>query len=374
MSKLREFFTVQKLAFIWTVMYFVVLYFLFWFMFRFDMMSPAHWFKLTRVHLHGLPGLAFGTLILATVPVYVAMLSFIIKNKKSPVPLPFCAEKKSESSTDETTDTTDLPENDIAIPKNMPTEMIEPYLRTMRGNANNNTKAYKLDISENKNDLIAPKMIQTESPVIEKEPIATLHAGPQKPSSFAHAAENMMSKESADIQPKDMGESGSDSNFPLPTDFDFDAPVEKSAPVFKSLSFGPAEKSEDAVTESPTEPGSIGYKNTKSVLKDKGFDISTDGDIIIATAKDKKFAIAVHDDSDFWIADESSQNDDEPIDWFATGKQKPSPAHAARAAAAKHNAKPVLYLAKDNIMDLENIREKWESGGVLVVTDPNDIK
>jgi hypothetical protein len=96
-------------------------------------------------------------------------------------------------------------------------------------------------------------------------------------------------------------------------------------------------------------------------LENNNYDYIADGDIIVANG----LAIATHADSDFWIAD----NDD----WFAAGKQKPSPISAAVAAAAKHNATPAIYLAAKNIMDIDGRIADWESQGVTVLADLSGI-
>ena len=76
--------------------------------------------------------------------------------------------------------------------------------------------------------------------------------------------------------------------------------------------------------------------------------------------------IAVHNDPDFWIADNEN--------WFAAGKQKPSPADAVLAAGAARGVRPVLYLAQTNILDLDARRAQWASDGITVITTPDELK
>lgn len=76
-------------------------------------------------------------------------------------------------------------------------------------------------------------------------------------------------------------------------------------------------------------------------------------------------AIALHDDSDFWIADDDN--------WFAAGKQKSSPIAEAIAIAQHHNISPAIYLAEKNIMDLDAKTAEWEKNGVRVVKKLSDI-
>lgn len=139
---------------------------------------------------------------------------------------------------------------------------------------------------------------------------------------------------------------------PLPDDFDLDAiePSSDEAPVFKEINFG-----------SPnTEPADEAPPLVKH-LKNKNYPYENLNDIILTN----ELAIITHDDSAFWIAD----NDN----WFAAGKQKPSPVLTVLDVAREHDLKPVIYLSEKNIMDLETRTQEWEELGVWVITDLNDI-
>lgn len=124
--------------------------------------------------------------------------------------------------------------------------------------------------------------------------------------------------------------SGESGTLPLPDDFDFSVPETSAAPMFKEINFD--------------SPGT----NTGT---------DTDNDIIIKDG----FAIATHDDADFWIADDT--------DWFASGKQKESPIKRAIAAAEKENLKPAICLKEKNIMDIDDKIKQWESSGITVLFD-----
>jgi hypothetical protein len=97
-----------------------------------------------------------------------------------------------------------------------------------------------------------------------------------------------------------------------------------------------------------------------------GYAASHDSGVIVARKPGgAPLAIAVHDDPDFWIADDG--------DWFATGKQKPSPANEAIAAAAACGGRAALYLAESNIMNLDALRREWESRGLRVISSLHEL-
>ena len=359
-GKLKKLFQIPRAAIVWTAIYFVVLYALFQLMFGFDILSAAHWARLAHMRLHGLPGLSFGLLLLSALPVYFAIMNFIAKNKKAPIPLPFCPDKKDAKKEKVATADEKDKEPEIQIPEILPTEMREPYLRAKRSGAPRQ-QVFAPIISKNENDA------HPAAPTVEKPAIAQTMQPTDLPEPITDHPPSAATEMPHDAQ--------TDDDFPLPTDFDFDAPAKANAPVFKSVSFGGADADLSADTPVPQSLGEGGvakgvnyaeHKGLMSAMKDKGFDVRSDGEIVIATKGDKKFAIAMHDDPDFWIADGD--------DWFATGKQKASPVVSVRAAADAAGAKPVLYLARENIMELGTLREKWTADGIAVVTDLNDIE
>lgn len=142
----------------------------------------------------------------------------------------------------------------------------------------------------------------------------------------------------------------SDTLLPLPSDFDITLDTEQddtTVPTFTDFNFG-------NTTDT----------NTSDVIKylnNTDTDYTIINDIIITD----KHAIAVHDDADFWVCDNEQ--------WFATGKSKPSPILAVKSAAEQNNVKPVLYLSETNIMDIDTLIPQWESDGVTVITDINNL-
>jgi hypothetical protein len=119
-----------------------------------------------------------------------------------------------------------------------------------------------------------------------------------------------------------------DGFIPLPDNFDFDTP-NPAAPVFKEINF------DDDV------PSSNALRLTHYELTD---------DAVIYT----------HSDPDFWIADET--------EWFANGRQIPSPITELLKIAKEKNLQPVIELKEKNILDLENKIEEWTGLGIKVVS------
>ena len=151
-------------------------------------------------------------------------------------------------------------------------------------------------------------------------------------------------------------------DFPIPRDFDIDVGGTDSGdfgvPVFSDIKFDDDDddEAEEQGAESETTPNAV-----CEMLKSAGIDARIDGDLI----KTDKFAIAVHGDEDFWVADE--------LDWFASGKQKRSPIVELTASREADGLSPILYLASDGIMDLEKLAPEWESAGITVVKSSDEL-
>lgn len=128
----------------------------------------------------------------------------------------------------------------------------------------------------------------------------------------------------------------------LPESFDVDIKEETSAPMFKELNWDN--------TDDKTELNNQEENNIEIKIEIRG---------------DKKFAVATHDDPDFWVADEEN--------WFATGKQKPSPINAVINTAKNENAVPVLLLKTENIMDLNTLIPKWKASGIKIIKNISEL-
>ncbi len=340
MQRILDFLKKQKYVIIWTVCYFCVAYALFRILFGFDMLSYAHWTRLANAQLHGFAGFVFGIMILTLLPIYASTTAIIVRTGAPlfTIPLPAFLQRAPAAAAT-TTDTPTAADDAPAarpLPDGLPMELRAAYLRA-RNNAGreqiSSVDTRSVDTASN-----IPPAIDTKSAIAEI--IApTTH-------SVATAQQNTTTENNA---------------FPLPTDFDLgddfdDTKIDSNitdmdAPVFTEINF------DDAPAATPTKNASI-----TEYMHDHNIKIvSTDGDILITD----KLAIAVHDDPNFWVAEDEN--------WFATGQQKISPVLELVRAAEKHNVKPVLYMGATNIMDFDQMREKWTAAGITVITRPDEL-
>lgn len=302
------------------------------FLFNFDMFSYRYWHHLMQAELHGFPGFVFGILVLAALPLYIATTTLIIRTKKPlvtvPVPTPIkkvwtkmqptlinpptpAPAPDEEKKSEQAESTVDT------LPDELPSELRTAYIRARMNITPDQRSAFN----------------QPTTPPLPD--IATTHTN-----------EAPIESELDEI--------------PLPSDFDvapfesseFEMPdfTQMSAPTFSEITFGdtppPETKFQNAVTEH---------------LDTIGQEYETQDNIIITD----KFAIASHTDPDFWVCDNES--------WFATGKQIPSPIISVTRIASEHGLIPVLYLGTDNIMDLDNMCQKWASDGIKIITSPDEL-
>ncbi len=328
----------------WTGIYVFVMWAILRGLFNFNMFSIAHLTKLLHLQLHGFAGAVFGILVLAAVPLYVATTVITVRNKEMPVklPLPKCLTEakpapKPEPVVPVVTATETLP----PLRAGVPAEMRETFMRAQKNYGARqmsvfNRQAASVSVTPGVASVDAPAVTPVAEPV--REPITESVAATKTEDVATYGA------------------------MPIPTDFDMDAPTgagtDVDVPVFADINFDddntPAGAGE-TVEESPID-------KVLNFLRGAGVDANVaSGDLIVANG----CAIAVHDDDDFWVPDE--------IDWFAAGKQRPSPIAALRRAREEQGLKPVLYLATDSIMDLDKNSAEWTSDGIKVVKDSEDL-
>ena len=328
MSSEKKSFTNFWRAVAWTGIYVFVMWAILRGLFNFNMFSVAHLTKLLHLQLHGFAGFVFGILVLAAVPLYVATMVLTVRNKEMPVklPLPKCFTDAPPAPTPApvvpvVTANETLPELRAGVPP----EMRETFMR-----AKKNYGARQMSVFNRPNAPV--KANQTE---LVPEPVT----------------ESVVATKVEDVPAY--------GGIPIPTDFDIDASAETSndVPVFADINFDDDDSAKDttAADESPTE-------KVCALLRAVGVDANVAGDLIVANG----YAIAVHDDDDFWVPDE--------LDWFAAGKQKPSPIAALKKAESEQNLKPILYLATNSIMDIEEKSAEWIADGIMVVTDKDDLR
>ena len=329
MKELLESLGLKNRALAWTVFYVFLMWVILYFLFNFNMFVATDWIRLTRIELHGFPGLVFGVMILAAMPLYIATTVLTVRNKEMPIklPLPNCLtpvpEKKEEVAQPKpvVVEQEILPE----LRPGVPLEMRESVMRAQKNYGARQMSVFNKPMTMQAIDL------PNKTPVPEMATVpATTEEG---------------------------GEVVQDNPFPVPNDFDIGGEEEKDygVPVFSDINFDD-ENSENEQGASPTD-------DLCEFLTGAGYTVNkTDDDLIMVN----NFVIAAHDDEDFWVADD--------VDWFAAGKQKPSPIAALNnARAANADLHPVLYFGKYNIMDFDEMAEKWRADGIDVITNRDDL-
>ena len=331
MSSEKKSFTNFWRAVAWTAVYVFVMWAILRGLFNFDMFSVAHLTKLLHLQLHGFAGFVFGILVLAAVPLYVATTVLTVRNKEMPVklPLPKCFTESAPAPTPApvvpvVTANETLPQLRAGVPP----EMRETFMR-----AKKNYGSRQMSVFNRPNAPV--KADQTE---LVPEPVTESVAATKVEDVPAYGG------------------------MPIPSDFDMDASAETSndVPVFADINFDDDIGDNASNDTAAADGGSM--EKVCEWLRAVGVDANVAGDLIVANG----CAIAVHDDEDFWVPDE--------LDWFAAGKQKPSPIVALKKAASERGLKPILYLAMNSIMDIDKNSAEWIADGIMVVTDRDDLR
>lgn len=325
MKELLNSLGIKNRALAWTVFYVFLMWVILYFLFNFNMFVATDWIRLTRVELHGFPGLVFGVMILAAVPLYIATTILTVRNKEMPikVPLPNCLTPVPKKEEEVAPPKPVVVEQEILpeLRPGVPLEMRESVMRAQK-----NYGARQMSVF---NKPMTMRAIDVPNASHGPE-VVTVPTG---------------------------GEVVENNPLPVPTDFDIGAEEEKDygVPVFSDINFDKE--------DSESEQGASATDDVYEFLTGAGYTVNkTDDDLIMVN----NFVIAAHDDEDFWVADD--------VDWFAAGKQKPSPIVALNnACAANADLRPVLYFGKYNIMDFDEMAEKWRADGIDVITNRDDL-
>lgn len=311
----KDFFTKYWRAIAWTCGYILIMWTILHGLFNFNMFSIAHLTRLTHLELHGFAGLVFGLLILAAVPLYIATTVLTIRNQSVPIkiPMPKCftppPPEPAPVPEPVVTEQETLPELHAGVPH----EMRESFMR-----ARKNYGVRQMSVFNRPNG--APAVSKPSPEFIENKVTSSSN------------------------------ESGA---FPIPADFDIDTPdTESDIPVFSDIDF------DDNVSDSGATDTNV---DLQSYLSDLGISSETSGNLIIAG----NFAIAVHADDDFWVADD--------IDWFAAGRQKPSPIVELLRAHDNDGKTPIFLIEQNNIMDFEQNVQKWRDSGIVITTNRAEL-
>lgn len=329
---------------VWTVLYVLFVYAVMRGLFNFNLFSAADLMRLTHVELHGFAGFAFGILVLAALPMYVATTVFTVRKGEMPIkiPLPNCFTPPEPEPVSEPVPVVVEQEILPDLPRGVPAEMRESFMRARRNYGARQTSIF------NKINAGAP-VVAGNSPVPRAPTMVAQDDIPQfSPIIDTAVAENDALADDTDAP-----------MFPIPDDFDVvvDDVADVDVPVFSDINFDDDEDDEEDADAENIET----IDSVCEYLKSSGIKAAVDGDMIVANDA----AVAVHGDRDFWIADE--------IDWFAPGKQKPSPIVELLTAAQDKGLRPVLYLASTNIMDLEKLLPMWRENGITVAQSMEEL-
>jgi hypothetical protein len=314
MKKILEFLKSNFIIAKWTFWYFLVVWAVLWYIFRFDMFSRAYWWKFFHAHLHGFVGFVFGALVYSIIPIYIATTSVVYRTKKPVITIPVIDKiseyikskfAKPEPEPVAEPEETPVPENkpDFEYPADMPREMHALFKRTKERMA-----------------------------LLGKTGPATIYQ-PKQSDATPDEPENK--------------------SFPIPTDFDIDdssnEETDDNIPTFKEINFDEPAK--------PAEPDNTMIK----YLHDNNIDFDFYNDFIITN----KYLIYVHNDPDFWIMDDDN--------WFAAGKQIKSPVATMLEMIKDEPITPVIYFESTNILDFDGTVETLRNHGITVITNPTEL-
>lgn len=380
MKKIFAFLKTHKYAIIWTACYIAAMWAVLRGLFNFNIFCPENWVRLAHAQLRGFGGMVFGILILAALPLYVATTTLIVRTGKPlfTIPAPkiltaafkqVAAEEKSDAAAPAPAEPEPAPD---VFPENLPSELRNAFIRARQHiqlPQQSTFNATKSDIPQSATAPIGNAPATAPTQPAQPAPIAPVVS----PAPVAPANPMPAPAQNAELGITDLNPTG---QMPIPTDFDIDgfggAPA--SAPSFSDVDFSgtaptfhdilddtPTPSAAPAATPTATDAVDAGTSRVVDMLKSAGRNATIENDIIISG----DMAIAVHDDSDFWIADADN--------WFAPGKQRPSPVAAVKNTAAARGLRPVLYLAATNIMDIDKRVAEWESDGIKIARTPDEI-
>lgn len=327
MKKLIDFCTPTKTAIIWTLEYFVFLYFILQFLFGFNLFSYRHWWIFLHATLHGFGGFTFGVIMYSALPIYIATLLIILRKNTKIIETPEIIEKIFTTI------------GKIFV---RPAPKEEPVITAPT-------------TPEPTNDQLTPNTVEYPSDMPPELRAAYLRAKQNRP--LASNSVSTFNKQQPVLQPQPT--SSENESFPIPTDFDISDSLPDNAtpnfsndfPVFKDIDF-------DTPLEQPKE---LSNSVTK-YLKKNNIEYETYRDFVATN----KYLIYDHNDGDFWIMDEDT--------WFASKKQRESPIREMIDLARQNNLIPVLYLESQNIMDLPGTTERFESMGVRVIRGLDELE
>lgn len=335
-SKVVDFFKSNKCVIWWTIGYFIATWAIMKYMFDFDIFSALRWHQLAHAHLRGFPGMVFGILILAAVPMYIATTVVIARTK--------------------------APLFSIKIPESVKTFFINAFIQTPLEEP---VAEQPEPVTQEAEPEQAPSEPDIEKPIPDAVPSELRVAYMRAREHIGHTPTSVfdlghMTKSASDPEPQGVEQPD---EIPIPSDFDIEDVDDMidSVPQFTDINFDDDDDDETPIEIDDVHTESETTKPITEFLKSQSVPYEIVGDVVVTD----KFAIVAHTEPDFWVADTES--------WFAAGKTRPSPIVAVKHAADTQHVQPVLYLGSDNIMDIDSLRNTWTSDGIRIITDLKDL-
>ena len=315
MKKILDFFKSNILVIKWTFWYFFVLWLILRFVFKFDMFSQYYWWKFFHATLHGFTGFVFGMLIYTAIPIYIATVITVYRKKELIITIPF------------------LDKIFTFLTKFLPKKQEEKPVESVE----------------------EPQPEKTSEPEFPCDMPPELHIP------YTRAKNHMSFMGSVSVYNKKIDtkpiekEPTEESPIPIPTDFDISESLDEdnndSIPTFKDISFDDEPEPEEKALEN----------NTTKYFTSKNIEFETYKQFVAT----EKYVIYEHNDDDFWIMDDNT--------WFAAGKQIDSPTNDLIDLAKQNGLIPVIYLQSQNIMEIEDTINKFETAGIRVVKSLDEL-
>ena len=321
MKKIFEFLKSNTIIVKWTVWYFFIFWFTLKFLFRFDMFSYHYWWRFFHATLHGFAGFVFGFLVYAMIPLYIVSTLITYNKKELIIPIPF-------------------------------TQTISKILSKIFPSKTENKDQESESTSEQEHEETSEPEFPSDLPPELRVPFQ--RAKNRLPLTSAISVYNKPNVATKPVAVPMVEQTSEKSDIPIPMDFDISDTISTdmndSVPHFTDIDFDTP-----IATEKELE------NNTTKYLKEKNIEYETYHDFVAT----EKFVIYEHSDEDFWVMDNES--------WFASGKQKDSPIQELLELAKQNELTPVLYLHSQNIMDIDNTIANFESMGVRVVKNLDEL-
>ncbi|MBO7645273.1 MAG: hypothetical protein J6S57_03150 [Alphaproteobacteria bacterium] len=325
MKKVLEFLKTNFIVLNWTVQYFVCLGLILWLLFNFNVLSYRHWWIFHHATLHGFSGLVFGLLMYSAIPIYIATLLIIYKKKEPIFTMPIPQKIKSVM-----TGLKNIFVNSKTVASTTDTKPVESEQNT-------------------ESDFEYP----TDMPREMYVPYARAKQ---------HAQFSMSPKRTIPEETQDTKEQSNES-IPIPSDFDISDSLPDTQPASPEFSNSEFPVFKDIDFDTPVaEPAPKLSNNTTKYFEQHNTEYETYHDFVAT----EKYVIYEHNDDDFWVMDDDN--------WFAAKKQRESPISELLSLAHQNDLTPVLYLASQNIMDIDNTIKKFESKGVRVIKSLEELE